>query len=83
MDCGGSIKWLHQSQLGGVRCTGPGEDSGELLSLLSLPGKARLILLSLKGRETASVVCQAETGKLSIDSTFRRQSDRLGTVRRK
>ena len=31
MDCGGSIKWLHQSQLGGVRCTGPGEDSGELL----------------------------------------------------
>ena len=52
-------------------------------TLLSLPGKARLILLSLRGRETASVVCQAETGKLSIDSTFRRQSDRLGTVRRK
>ena len=38
----------------------PGEES--------LPGKAGLILLRLRVRDTASVVCQPETGKLSRDS---------------
>ena len=45
----------------------PGEES--------LPGKAGLILLRLRVRDTASVVCQPETGKLSRDRQSVSQTD--------
>ena len=72
--CKGSIKWLHRSQLRGVQWqySGVAQDKtgGERrVSLLCSVCLGKLAWSSsVWGWDTASVVCQAETGKLSIDS---------------